>query len=173
MLQAAQSNMRQNYINGGPGVLVSGLAWIAAAIAAHIAGSQIGMLTLFIGGMLIVPVSGVIEKRLKGDVSAPDKGLMRLALLTLPLLFGGLFLGYVMSVQNAALFFPIVAFAIGLRYLVFSRIYGRKAFIVLGTLLIATGIIGYFNAPPLIIVPVAVGVIELLIGGYLTLQDRT
>jgi len=105
MLRAAQSTMRQNYINGGPGVLISGVAWITAAIATHIAGSQIGMLTLFIGGMLIVPISGMIEKALKGDVSVPDKGLTRLALLTLPLLFGGLLLGYVMSFQNDALFF--------------------------------------------------------------------
>jgi len=42
----------------------------------------------------------------------------------------------------------------------------------LGALLVATGIIGYLNAIPLIVVPVAVGVIEILIGGYLTLQDR-
>ncbi|MEL6569544.1 MAG: hypothetical protein AAFQ22_14100 [Pseudomonadota bacterium] len=172
MLGAAQSTMRQNYINGGPGVSISGLAWLSAAIVTHLVGFQWGMLTLFIGGMLIVPISGVIENTMKGDVSAPDKGLTRLALLTLPLLFGGLFLGYVLSFQSEALFFETVAVAIGLRYLVFSHVYGLKTFVVLGAMLAATGITAYLIPIELALTPAVVGIVELLIGVFLILQDR-
>ena len=130
------------------------------------------MLSLFVGGMLIVPISGIIERKMRNDVPAPNKGLTRLAMLTLPLLFGGLFLGYVMSSRNEALFFEVMAIAIGLRYLVFARIYGLKTFVVLGLLLIVTGISAYLSPIDLVVVPATVGVIEILIGSFLTLQRR-
>ncbi len=173
MLAASQSTMGHNYINGGPGVLVSGFVWLISAIVTYAIGFQAGMLSLFVGGMLIVPISGVIERQMRDDVVAPDKGLTRLAILTLPLLFGGLFLGYIMSFRNEALFYEIVAIAIGLRYLVFSRIYGLKSFIVLGLLLIITGIGAYFRASSLVFVPAAVGVIELIVGSFLMQRKRT
>ena len=170
MLPAKQLTMRQNFINGGPGVLVSGLAWLTAAMVTHFIGFQAGMISLFVGGMLIVPISGVIEHKMSGDAPAPDKGLMRLALFTLPLLFGGLFFGYVMSFRSELLFFVIMAIAIGLRYLVFSRIYGLNAFVFLGVLLIAAGVIAYRSSIQLAALPLAVGVIEVLIGSFLMLR---
>ncbi|MEO9968996.1 MAG: hypothetical protein ABJG15_04045 [Hyphomonadaceae bacterium] len=172
MLSDRQATMRQNYVNGGPGVLVSGLAWLAAAIVAHSFGSQAGMISLFVGGMLIVPISGVIEGKMRGDVSAPDKGLMRLAMFTLPLLFGGLFFGYVLSFRNELLFFVVMAIAIGLRYLVFSRIYGLNAYIILGALLIMAGVIAYLSSIRLVALPAAVGVIEVVIASFLILRER-
>ena len=167
MLQDAQSTMRRNYINGGPGVFVSGLTWVIAAGVTYYYGFQLGMLSLFLGGMLIVPLSGLIENHMKVDVPTPDKGLTRLAILTLPLLFGGLFLGYVMSMHNEALFFEIMAVAIGVRYLVFSRIYRLKAFIALGLILTGVGIAGQFVPLSLTVVPLIVGVVELVFGTFL------
>ncbi len=172
MLATAQSTMRQNYINGGPGVLTSGVVWLISAIITYFVGFQAGMVSLFVGGMLIVPVSGFIERQMRNDISKPDKGMTRLAMLTLPLLFGGLFLGYVMSFRNEALFFEIVAIAIGLRYLVFTKVYGLKLFVILGLLLIITGIGAYFSSIHLVVVPLTVGLFEILIGAFLTLSKR-
>lgn len=61
----AQSDMRDAYAAGGPGVLVSGLVWLAAAAAVAISESPVaGLLTLFVGGMLIHPASMMIAKLL-------------------------------------------------------------------------------------------------------------
>lgn len=57
----AQSDMRDAYAAGGPGVLVSGLVWLAVAISDS---PVAGLLTLFVGGMLIHPASMMIAKLL-------------------------------------------------------------------------------------------------------------
>lgn len=56
----AQQDFRRAYVGGGPGVLVSGLVRLAAASAAQSQGIGRGFAVLFIGGMIIHPVSTVL-----------------------------------------------------------------------------------------------------------------
>ncbi|MCF6219863.1 MAG: hypothetical protein L3J65_02005 [Robiginitomaculum sp.] len=174
MLADAQSSMRHNYINGGPGVFISGLVWLIAAIVTTFIGFNGGIIAFFIGGMLIHPVSALVENKMKQEAAVPDKGLIRLSLLTLPLLFGGLFLAYILSVQNQALFYPVMAIVIGLRYVAFQRIYGLNVFIILGTLLSFVGALFLLRQlETVFVVPIVVGVVELFFGTYLTRRKLT
>ena len=169
-METLQQTMRQNYADGGPGVLVSGLVWLMTAIIIIGFSDKGGMLALFIGGMAIHPISSLIDNRLKRPgISEPDKSLTRLALLTLPLLFAGLYLGYLLSEQRIALFFSVTAVTIGLRYLIFQCIYGLKAYWVLGFILMGLGLLASL-APPVLALQIVtiVGMIELLFGIWLT-----
>jgi len=161
------------YVNGGPGVFTSGLVWLFAAIILQFFDFQSSIIVFFIGGMMIHPLSVFVGGKIRTQPAIPDKALLRLALFTLPLLFGGLFLAYIMSTHNQALFYPIMAMAIGIRYLLFKLIYGLNAFILLGLLLTITGIVTYFISVNLAVVPLIVGVIEILIGIWLTRHRNT
>lgn len=171
MLADAQLSMRSNYINGGPGVAISGLIWLVAAIVTKLVDFNSGMIAFFIGGMLVHPVSVMISNQLKQETVVPDKGLMRLSLLTLPLLFGGLYLAYVLSAQNQALFYPVMSMVIGLRYIAFQRIYGLNIFMMLGVALTIVGALFLFRPlEPVFVVPIVVGVVEIVFGLLLTRQ---
>ena len=162
--------MRANFINGGPGVIISGLVWMIAAAVTHYASFFTGMICFFFGGSLIYPLSEVVDRMLKPkDTPKPDPKLMKLAMMTLPILFGGLFLAYVMSRTDRSLFYPIMAIAIGVRYIIFEKLYGLKVFWVLGSVLTAIGVAAILcsNLPP-VHVAAAVGMIEVLFGIYIT-----
>ena len=58
---AAQQDMRSAYVNGGVGVLVSGLVWVVAGLVTQNLGLQYGMAALFFGGMAIHPKTGTYE----------------------------------------------------------------------------------------------------------------
>lgn len=164
--------MQRHYQNGGPGVLVSGLVWSVAALVIVAAGLWPAMVVFFFGGMVIMPVGTFISRMLRTGQSLPDKKLTQLAVASLPILFGGLFLGYVLYHSSPAHFFPTVAIAIGLRYLVFRWVYGLKTYWVLGGVLIAIGAIGFATSFPLVATPWVVGLIEIGFGFWLTLQAK-
>ena len=167
MLADAQLSMRRNYLSGGPGVVVSGVVWLIGAASVWRAGFETGMWTFFAGGALIHPVSVVICTLLRGKTPPPDPKLVQLALLALPILFAGVVGAFVMSHRSPDFLFPIMACAIGVRYLTFQHIYGLKTFLLLGALLIAVGAGANSISPPLLAVPVAVGVIECMCGLWL------
>lgn len=168
----AQSTMRHNYINGGPGVATSGVVWLVATAVGLTSGFQPSMLCFFFGGMLIHPISVLVSQMIKRDGPAPDKKLVRLSIMTLPFLFAGLFWAYATSLQNQALFYPIMAIAIGLRYLIFQRIYGLKSFVYLGLCLAVIGGVTYATQPTVFLVPLLVGMVELFFGIWLTMQKQ-
>lgn len=168
MLSKAQSTMRQTYVNGGPGVLVSGLVWLLAATVTYFSGFQTGIIVFFFSGMLIHPFSVVLLKRITANPPPADKKLVQLSILTLPILFVGLYLAYIMSANNHAAFYPIMAMAIGVRYLIFQRIYGLKEFLALGLLLAVIGAATYMQPQNLLLTPCIVGAIEVLFGLGLT-----
>lgn len=159
--------MRQKHLGGGPGVIISGLAWFIAACVTILVDFQTGMVVFFIAGALIYPLSSGVEKRMVSSPPEVDKSLRRLAILTLPLLFGGLYLGYILSVQDQALFYPVVAIAIGLRYLVFTRVYGLISYVVLGLVLVLTGAVAMVLTVPISLVPFLVGIIEVVFGSVI------
>lgn len=168
MISKAQTSLCDAYVNGGPGVFVSGIVWLLGAITYVLAGFTPSIVAFFFAGMAIYPVSVIISKKMRPEAGEPDKKLSQLGIITLPILFGGLYLGYLMSKSDPHLFYPVVAVAIGIRYLFFKPIYGLKDYWVLGSVLIAFGLITYFYSPPIVIVPAIVGLLEIAFGYKLT-----
>ncbi len=162
-INAAQLEMRRAYVNGGIGVLVSGIVWVIAGLVTQNISFQFGMAALFFGGMAIHPVSVLIERAAykRQKVTAPNP-MERLALQTTPILFVGLFAGFIVSTDNPDWFFGIALLAVGARYLIFQTIYGLRHYVALGFALLAIGFaaIWFLNLPPHL-VAIAGGVTEL------------
>ena len=62
LFEEQQVEMRHAYYDGAPGVLVSGLVWIAAALVCHLLGLSQAVWTLLIGGAFIHPVSALATR---------------------------------------------------------------------------------------------------------------
>lgn len=159
-----QRDMRRAYVNGGLGVLVSGIVWVVAGLVTQIMTLQAGMAALFFGGMAIHPLSLLLEKlTFKREKVMASSPLEMLALQTTPFLVIGLVIAYVVSDAYPDWFFAIALLAVGGRYLVFQTIYGLSHYVVLGAVLIAIGFVSiWFLRLPPYQVAIAGGVIELL-----------
>ena len=138
--QLAQKDMRNSFILGAPGVLISGIIWFAAGLVATFYSFQMSIIFFFFGGMLIHPLSVVISGKMnKTYTQDKNNPLVKLALEGTILLFVGLFLAFTFSQTNPNLFYPIMLLIIGARYLTFQTIYGSKIYWVLGACLLALG----------------------------------
>ena len=90
-IQEAQKDFCHAYAGGGPGVLVSGLVWLLAAVIAHHQGIEREFAALFIGGMAIHPVSTfVCRKWFDRQKEAASNPLGGAALESMVAMIGGL-----------------------------------------------------------------------------------
>lgn len=136
----AQADARRVYANGAPGVAISGLVWVITGLVALIFDVQTAMITLFVGGMAINPLSDLASKLLL-QRGKPDAGnqLIWLGLLTVPMILTGMFAGYLLSDSNLVWFFALTLMAVGARYLSFKTLYGLQHYVMLGLALLALG----------------------------------
>ena len=74
LTEQQQQEMRHAHYDGAPGVLVSGLIWIVAALICYQLGIKQGVWTLLIGGALIYPISVIFSKAL-GRPATTDKSI--------------------------------------------------------------------------------------------------
>ncbi len=156
--------MRESYYGGGPGVIASGLVWLASGIVAWKGEAMTSMLVFFVGGMLIHPI-GIMLSKLIGRSGKHEKGnpLSTLALESTILIFIGLFIAYTVFHSVGDWFYVIMAMIIGSRYLLFQSMYGMKIYWLLGALFILIGFKGIFLAEPFHYPAISGGVMELLI----------
>lgn len=128
-IDEAQQDLRLAYFDGAPGVLVSALAWLASGLASIYGSPQRAVIVLFVGGMLIHPVSTVLTKAL-GRTSKHSTGnpLGRLALETTVWLLFCLPLAFVVAQFRIAWFFPAMLLVIAGRYTVFATMFGLRVF---------------------------------------------
>lgn len=172
-IEEQQADQRRAFVGGGPGVFVSGSTWIVAALVERSHGTQTAFAALFIGGMMIFPVSSAICRLLfRRAASASGNALGGLGLESTIMMIGGLFAAWLFLDVRPELTFPIAAIAVGTHYLPFRTIYGDRLFWLLGGLITAVGVAGIVAAPPWLNVILAVGVVELVFGVALTLRDR-
>lgn len=61
-----QDEMRHAHFDGAPGILVSGLVWLTAALGCQLLGMRRAVWTLLIGGAPIYPISAILTKALGG-----------------------------------------------------------------------------------------------------------
>lgn len=147
-LSQAQADMRFAYFGGGSGMLASSIAWLCAAIATVQASPRQAVWVLFVGGMLIHPVSVVIAK-LAGRPGKHSKAnpLGSLAWASTLWLIFSLPLAYAASIVRIEWFFPAMLLVIGGRYLVFSSLFGMRVYWVTGLVLAGAGyFLGRANA---------------------------
>jgi hypothetical protein len=172
-LAAAQRDMRSGYLDGAPGVLVSGLAWAVAGCVATWISPQRAVWALFVGGVFIHPLA-VLCTRLLGRPGrhTPGNPLGALAMATTFWMIMMLPLAYGVSLLRIDLFFPAMLLVIGGRYLCFQTLYGNRLYWVMGAVLALAGYgLARSNAP------VALGgfagaVIEIVFGGLLLAGAR-
>lgn len=168
----AQRDMRRAYIDGAPGVLISGLVWCIAATVSFFISAHTGMLALFFGGMLIFPLSAVFAKLLKRAGKARDDNpLNLLAIESTFILFVGLFVAYVCSTVTPHWFYSVMLLMIGVRYLSFNSLYGNKIYWALGVMLMIVGGVTMMSGLDAWIVALAGGVLELVFGFIIVFQS--
>ena len=132
-IREAQDDMRVGYFSGGAGILASSLAWMVAAFIAWRFSTERAVWALFIGGMLIHPVSIALCKLLGGRGShTKGNPLASLAAANTFWLIFCLPLAYAAFLQRAEWFFPAMLLVIGGRYLTFAPLYGLRLYWALG-----------------------------------------
>ena len=168
----AQSDIRRAYVGGGPGVLVSSLVWFAAGIVERVQGIPTAFAALFLGGMLIFPVSAIAARLVfRREKEAPGNPLGRTALESTIAMIGGLFAAWLFLPFRPDYVFPLAAIAVGTHYAVFKTVYGDRLFWLLGALITAIGFIAIYEVVPIPGGPIfAVALIELAFAILLTMR---
>lgn len=141
----AQRDMRRAEAGGGPGVFVSGLVWLVAALVESSRGVHAGFAALFIGGMLIFPVATILVRfvfRREGE--SPGNPIGRAVLESTIAMLGGLLPAYLFLKFEPAYVLPLAAIAVGTHYFAFRTAYGDIRFWILGAVIAGLGVIGIF-----------------------------
>ena len=173
-LTEAQSDLRRAHVNGGAGVLVSGIAWLAATLAFLIAGPKPAFVTLFVCGLAIAPVAQLVTKfGFKAPAAGPGKRLEWIAIATVPVLLAGFYAGWLRLETEPFAAIPIVAIGVGLRYLVFPVMYGGRVFLGLGAAFIAGGAAGLAMPESVaLLMALFLALTEVQVGSWLVRQWR-
>jgi hypothetical protein len=150
-LQSAQADMRRAYLSGAPGVLISGLVWLASGGVAAMVSEKASVMTLLFGGAAIFPMSIVITKLLgRSGKHMASNPLGSLAAEGTIWLLAGCAVAYGMHLVRMEWFFPSMLLAIGGRYLTFQTLYGLRAYWACGGLLcVAALALALSMSPPI------------------------
>ena len=137
----AQRDVREVYVGGFFGQLVSGIVWLVAAAMATWVSAGAGVGTLWLGGVLIFPLT-TLCLRLSGRPTSLPAGHPMTALamqiaFTVPL---GLLVVVALAQYRQEWFFPASMVIIGAHYLPFVFLYGERLFAVLAGVLISAGV---------------------------------
>ncbi len=158
-----QHEMRYAEYDGAPGILVSGVVWIAAALVCYQLGINKAVWTLLIGGALIYPIGIIVTKALgRPAKTSKANALNQLAIASTIWLILCCAMSYGLFLLKPALFFPAMMATIGSRYLIFATIFGRPIFWVLGVSLIVAANLAFFLAVPPAVAAGLGGLIEVL-----------
>lgn len=141
-IDEAQADVRRVYRGGFVGQLVSGALWLIAAAVASWVSPGASIATLFLGGMLIFPLT-TLALRAAGGPPALPKGHPMAALatqiaFTVP---AGMIVAVAVGLTEPNLFFPASMIIVGAHYLPFVFLYGMRLFAVLAGLLILVGVL--------------------------------
>lgn len=137
----AQREMRQIYLGGWPGQLVSGMIWLFSATVAVWRSPQAGITVLVVGGVFIFWLTQLLLRALGRQASLPphnplDQLAFQIAM-TLPL---NLPLIAAATLYRLEWFYPAFMIALGAHYLPFVFLYGMWQFGVLAALLVGGGL---------------------------------
>lgn len=172
-IEDAQRDVRRSYAGGGPGAGVSAAVWIVAGVVTARHGVGAGFTALFLGGMLIFPLSLFIERTLmRLPPEAKGNALGRIALESTIAMIGCLFAAWLLLPGRPELAFPVAAIAVGTHYAAFRSVYGDVRFWALAALITVAGVAGVYglvDTPTLIWI---VAAIEAAFAVLLTMRAR-
>lgn len=171
VISDAQQDLRRAYVGGGPGVIISGVVWLAASFIQSTQGVSAGFAALFFGGMLIFPVSKLLCRavfRRANEASANPFGMTVLEC-TIAMI-GGLFAAWLFLPSNSALVFPLSAIAVGTHYFVFKTVYGDRSFWLLASIVTAIGVADIYVSSLRGSAALLVSLTELTFGLALTIR---
>ena len=158
-----QGEMRHAHYDGAPGVLVSGLVWLAATVVCYQLGINKGVWTLLIGGALIYPLSLIVTKTMgRPAKTSKANALNQLGMASTIWLILCCAMAYGLFLLKPELFFPAMMATIGSRYLVFASMYGRSIYWVMGVSLILAANLVFFAAVTPVVAAGIGGLIEVL-----------
>lgn len=140
-ISAAQADVRRVYRHGAVGQIVTALVWAVSAILAASGTAGAAPLALFVGGMLIFPLTTLGLRLLGGPVALPAghpmSSLAFQTALQVPL---GFLVALVLASFDENLFFPAAMVLVGAHYLPFVFLYGMRLFLSLAIPMIVAGI---------------------------------
>lgn len=165
-LQTGQAEARYAYLRGGSGAIISGLVWLTAAIVATRYGVNKGFVALFFGGMLIFPISQVVDKFVfKRPSLKSENPVNSIAVESLFPLLGGLFVAWLFLPYKPEYVFAVAAIVIGTRYFSFRSVFGDFSYWIFGAILTAIGLLSIIlKQPHHEFVPYLVAIIEIIFG---------
>ena len=172
-IEDAQRDLRQAFVGGGPGLLISGLFWLAAGLVANARGIAPAFALLFVTGMLIFPLSALACRFGFGRNSAAAANPMaRIALESTFPMIAGLVVAWLVLPLRPDWVFPIAAIAVGTHFFAFRSAYGDASFWLLGAVLTALGSTELFGLARLGgTLPYLVAATEISFGLWLISRD--
>jgi len=139
-IEDAQREVRQAYMGGSVGQLVSAGIWLGSAALATWGSRTVGMIALIVGGMFIFPLTRLVLAMLKSPAAMsrdnPFNALAMQVAFTVPVAIP---LVLAASHGQAGWFYPGFMIVVGGHYLPFVTLYGLRQFAVLAVALIAGG----------------------------------
>lgn len=168
---AAQSELRNAYLRGGTGAVVSGIVWLLAGFTATANSVATGFAVLFFGGMLIFPVSTLILRTVfrRGKLSPKNPGGITVMETVFPMI-GGLFAAWLLLPHRPDFVFPLSAIAVGTHYFGFRTAYGDWTNWILGGIMTVIGVAAIIiTLPAPSIVPYVIAGVEIAFGISLTI----
>jgi hypothetical protein len=173
----AQKDVRETFLGGFAGQLVSAALWGISAASCTWHSLRMGELILVFGGFLIFPLTQLLLRSI-GHTHALPKGHpmnmlgMQVAFslpLALPVVIG-------LAILRPIWFYPAFMIVLGAHYLPFMFMYGMRQFAVLSAILVASGVVIGMYLPS----PVSFGawftavvlVAFALIGRYAVVRER-
>ena len=165
----AQEDLRRAYVGGGPGVVISGIIWLAATWIQHTNGVGAGFAALFFGGMLIFPVSKLVCRTVFSRANESSSNPFGKTVLEGTVaMIGGLFAAWLFLPLKPLLVFPLAAVAVGTHYFIFKTVYGNRWFWMLAVIVTGIGLGDIFAAQMHGLTPLLVSVTEIIFGLVLT-----
>lgn len=140
-LTQAQADVREVYHGGWVGPLVSSVVWLAAGLSADRWGMGVGAAVLFLGGVLIPPVSMLGNRVLGERADLPSGHPMRgLAMQSAFGMVAGLLALWLLAGVLPGAFFPLAMVIVGAHYFTFTHLYGEVGFLVGGAVQVLAGL---------------------------------
>lgn len=173
-IAAAQRDMSSAYVAGAPGVLVSGIVWLAAGFVGLHQPPGVAFTILFFGGMAIFPLGVLISRVVFGAGKvAPVNSLNRLGIESTVVLFAGILIAWILLRHAPSIALPTLAIVVGARYFSFRTMYDESVYWVLGAVLILIGA-GAMLRPPVTpgVAVMEVGVAECVFALVLLMRWR-
>ena len=165
--------MRRGYLSGAPGVLVSGLVWLIAAVVAALHSERAAVLALLLGGAAIYPLAVVLTKLLgSSGKHSTGNALGGLAAEGTFWLLAGCAIAYGMHVLRIEWFFPAMLLVIGGRYFTFQTLYGLRTYWVCGAALCVAGLALALARAPVVTAAFTGACIEVVFAAVLFMQAR-